>query len=436
MVGDLESERNRLAQPLPALRPVVELTPVVIDGQRWFCLQDRLDPEAAPLVVSEAAALLATLLDGRRTLGEVRTAFLLRTGVMLPEQELREFIERLDRAYLLDSVRCRARLVEQRKAFQNARERPAMFAGRAYPGSAEEVRDFFDRLFTAPNGPGGPPGPPRPRVAQALIAPHIDLHRGGPAYAWAYGALAECQPADVYLLLGTCHTPMRTPLAATRKAYATPLGAVQVAQDFIDLLESVYPGDLYADELSHRAEHSLEFQALALRYLAERTRGREPLVVPLLCGSLHEWSDGSGSPRAVAEIAAAVEALRTALQRYGRRVCLIAGADLAHVGPQFGDREVVSVAVRARVERRDREMLELICAADAEGFFRQVMSDGDARRICGLAPIYYLLALLDGVQGRLLAYHQWVDERGHGSVTYASVIFEQPEDVGTGEGKA
>lgn len=421
-----------MARPLPALRPVVELTPVVINGQRWFCLQDRLDPEASPLVVSEAAALLATLLDGRRTVGEVRAAFLLRTGVALTETELLAFVERLDHAYLLDSERCRDRLARQREEFQRAPERPAMFAGRAYPGSYGELLDFFDQLFRAPDGPGGYPEAAGAVWARALIAPHIDLHRGGVAYAWAYGALAACQPADVYLLLGTCHTPMRSPLAATRKAYATPLGSARVAHDFLDLLEAVYPGNLYVDELSHRAEHSLEFQALALCYLSRKAGAPEPLIVPLLCGSLHEWGDGSGSPLAVAEVAAAIAALRTALARYGRRVCLIAGADLAHVGPQFGDHEPVGSAVRARVEQRDREMLKLVCAGDAEGFFRHVMSDGDARRICGLSPIYYLLALLEGATGRVLTYRQWVDDQGHGSVTYAAVIFEQPEPESAG----
>ena len=36
-------------------------------------------------------------------------------------------------------------------------------------------------------------------------------------------------------------------------------------------------------------------------------------------------------------------------------------------------------------------MLESVVGVDARGFFASVAADGDARRICGLSPIYTLL---------------------------------------------
>jgi hypothetical protein len=53
------------------------------------------------------------------------------------------------------------------------------------------------------------------------------------------------------------------------------------------------------------------------------------------------------------------------------------------------------------------------------------MAVGDARRICGLAPIYYLLSLLGPCRGQLLRYSQWVDRGGQGAVTFAGVIFDE-----------
>jgi predicted class III extradiol MEMO1 family dioxygenase len=103
---------------------------------------------------------------------------------------------------------------------------------------------------------------------------------------------------------------------------------------------------------------------------------------------------------------------------------LVAGADLAHVGPQFGDQRPVGRAFSEAVGRDDLEMLEIVGRGDAEGFYRQVMRDRDARRICGLAPIYYLLSLVGPAEGRLIKYSQWIDHTGHGAVTYAGVIFE------------
>src|SRR5919109_4344854 len=74
------------------------------------------------------------------------------------------------------------------------------------------------------------------RPLRAAIAPHVDLHRGAPTYSWAYRALAEAEPAELYVVLGTCHTPVEGHFAATRKAYDTPLGAVPTDTGFLQRL--------------------------------------------------------------------------------------------------------------------------------------------------------------------------------------------------------
>jgi 3,4-dihydroxy-2-butanone 4-phosphate synthase len=50
------------------------------------------------------------------------------------------------------------------------------------------------------------------------------------------------------------------------------------------------------------------------------------------------------------------------------------------------------------------------------------MRDKDARRICGLTPIYVLCELMDG-PGEVLRYTQWVAEDQTSSVTFASAMF-------------
>jgi hypothetical protein len=106
-----------------------------------------------------------------------------------------------------------------------------------------------------------------------------------------------------------------------------------------------------------------------------------------------------------------------------RRYCLVAGADLAHVGPRFGDAEPVSRARLAQIEAEDRALLSLVTGVDAGGFFTAVAVDGDSRRTCGLSPIYALLATLPAGRGRLLRYGQWPDPQG--TVTFASVAFQE-----------
>ena len=395
------------------------------------CLYDRQDPSAGQVLVGEAGLALVALLDGSRTLPALRAAFALRTGAVLGERELADFVRHLDRANLLDSERYRARRGATVDGFRRAPTRLATHAGSAYPAEPAALRGFLDACTTRPGGPGAGPSAGGPSL-RALIAPHIDLHRGGHSYAWGYRELARRDPAELYLLLGTCHLPMSTPFAATAKPYDTPLGPVPTDRGFLDRLARRAPYDIYADEYSHRAEHSLEFQAVYLRYLG---RASDAPIVPILCTPPSDLPPG-GVPAESPTARAFLEELGATIAEDGRRVCLIIGADFAHVGPQFGDPTPVDARFARRVEAGDRAMLDLVARGDADGFYRQVVDEpagagmaGDAsavggpRRVCGLAPMYAALWLLGPGQGRVLHYDQWIDEGGAGSVTFGCVAF-------------
>ena len=253
---------------------------------------------------------------------------------------------------------------------------------------------------------------------RGLLAPHIDFHRGGPVYAWAYREVLERCDADLFVVLGTCHTGMTEPFAATLKAFETPLGPVPADREFLDALGRRYGGDLFASEGAHRVEHSIEFQAVMLRWAL----GDRPFtMVPLLASFLHEavWT-GKGA-EADGRVPRFLGALAETLAASPRRVCVVGGVDLAHVGPRFGDAEPNTSAFLAEVEREDRAMLETVIAADAPAFFASVAADGDARRICGLSPIYTFLRVLPGAPGRLLRYRQWPDPEG--TVSFCAAAF-------------
>jgi hypothetical protein len=118
-----------------------------------------------------------------------------------------------------------------------------------------------------------------------------------------------------------------------------------------------------------------------------------------------------------------LDALREVMATVPRRYCLLAGADLAHVGPRFGDPRPISRAELARVELEDRALLAVVAEGDVDTFFATVLREGDRRRVCGLSPIYALLRLLPDVRGRLLRYGQWPDPQG--TVSFASMAFEE-----------
>jgi AmmeMemoRadiSam system protein B len=388
-------------------------------------LRDPADPKISPIAVSDGAADVLMLLDGQRTLAELSNALLLR-GAAITQSQLRSFLSRLDEAGFLEGPRAEHRFQQRRLEFLGQPVRPAIHAGGAYPDGLDQLPQMLAAAYLDADGPGMLPAVRAAQAAplRAIIAPHVDLHRGAPTYSWAYKALAEAQPAELYVVLGTCHTPVAGHFAATRKPYATPLGALPADADFINHLASAWGRDLFAGEFSHAGEHSIEFQAVYLRWLGLGGEDAAP-IVPILCDSLHSLVPPGQSPLDVALVADFLQALRQTLADDGRRITLIAAVDLAHVGPRLGDRWRVDRQHQESVGRADQEMLELILQPDAEAYYAQVMSDRDARRICGLTPIYLLTALMQAEQrrGELLRYTQWVDTDQSSSVTFASAAF-------------
>jgi MEMO1 family protein len=402
----------------PRLRSL-EAFPVDQEGQRFIGLRDPSGFTEDVVLLPIPVLDIVSLFDGERSLTEIHQVISSRHGASSPPaEEIARFAERLDEAGFLDSPGFAARRRAIEEAWLASPSRPAAHAGGAYAGDAEALKAQIDGFFRSPDGTGFPvPSPGAPRL-KGLIAPHIDFHRGGPTYAWAYRALLERSDADLFVILGTCHAGMADPFSVTLKPYDTPLGPAPVDRELFEAVGRRYGHDLLASEAAHRNEHSIEFQAVMLR----RLLGHRPFtVLPVLASFLHEavWSGAEAEfdPR----VPRFLESLGESIAASDRRICVIAGVDLAHVGPRFGDAEPNTVAFLEHVAREDRKMLEAVTASEPAAFFASVAADGDSRRICGLSPIYAFLRALPGRPGELLCYSQWPDPAG--AVTYCAAAF-------------
>lgn len=403
----------------PKLRPL-EAFPVEHEGRRLVALRDPAGYTPSILLLPSAVIEIVAMLDGRHSLVDIQAELSRRYDEIVPRSDIERVVDTLDEHGFMDSARFVTRRAELDGRFLAGATRPAAHAGTAYPDAPGELRAALDAFFTAPDGPGAVAWPARAAGGlRAIIAPHIDFHRGGPAYAWAYRDLAERSDADLFVIFGTCHAGMRDPFAVTGKDYETPLGPARVDREFVEALAARAGQDCFGSELAHRAEHSIEFQAVFLTHLF--TGRREFTIVPVLASFVHEALLGGTAPDADPRVPRFLEALANAVATSGRRVAFIAGADLAHMGPRFGDPEPVSPDELATIEREDRAMLAAVAAGDARGFFDSVAADGDRRRICGLSPIYAMLRALDGGAGAVRRYGQWPDPQG--VVTFASVVF-------------
>ena len=396
----------------PRLR-AVEAFPVEHEGQRCIALRDPAGFTDQIAVLPGPLLDLVSLFDGEHPVEAIREILRRRHGEAPSVEQIAALVDRLDDAGFLDSERFRARRRATDDAFRQSPVRPAAHAGGAYAGEAAALREQIAGFFALDRSDK------RAGTLSALIAPHIDFHRGGPTYGSAYQEVLDRSDADLYVILGTCHAGMSDPFAVTLKPYDTPLGPVGVDRDFYEALAGRAGQDLLASEPAHRAEHSIEFQAVMLQSLLG---GRRPFtILPVLASYLHEAVWAGTEPEADPRVPRFLDALREAVAASSRRVCLVAGVDLAHVGPRFGDPDPNTEASLAIVEREDRAMLGSVVAGDARGFFARVAADRDARRICGLSPIYSLLRVLPEAPGRLLEYRQWPDPEG--AVTFCAVSF-------------
>ena len=120
------------------------------------------------------------------------------------------------------------------------------------------------------------------------------------------------------------------------------------------------------------------------------------------------------------EVPAFLERLKVLVRSHEGPVVFVAAADLAHIGAQFGDTQPLD-SMLGESKRRDEELLERIVNVDSRGFFETVKREGDRRRICGLAPIYFVLSMLDAQRGKMIGYKQWTD--GASSVSFTGTVF-------------
>jgi AmmeMemoRadiSam system protein B len=257
-----------------------------------------------------------------------------------------------------------------------------------------------------------------------LVAPHIDPWRGAVGYGRAYGALEAALSPDVdtFVVFGTSHAPMREPFALCRKAFETPLGVVEADLPTIDELAAGSWGfDPYADQFNHKREHSLEFQVVFLKHLMKERPFR---IVPVLAGLGAHQSTGQ-NPDGDERVVQFLRGVKRVVESRLGRTVVVAGADLAHVGPRFGDVHAYDEAGRDALELADRASLEHAVALDAAGFWSHVVSDLDRRRVCGLAPIWSLLQSVGaaGARGELLHYEQTVDRDDGSIVSHAALGF-------------
>jgi AmmeMemoRadiSam system protein B len=397
-VCPLEKGSMALNQSAPIkLRPL-DPQPIRQQGRAAIWLRDPLELSESKIVMPQPLAPLLALCDGTRDLNALRASLAVRYGLALPEATLLDILDKLDQALLLDNERSRDAEVAAREAFRCADLRRPALAGESYPEDPNQLGQLLD---------GALAGLPErsvaePAVGRGLVGPHIDYTRGASIYAQIWReAETSAREADLVVILGTDHYGGLGRITLTAQSYATPYGTLLTDGSLVRALaEAMGPEDALAEELHHRTEHSIELSAVWLHHM----RRREPCsLLPVLCGSFGYPQQSEETERIQARVEAFVGVLRAALS--GRRVLVVASADLAHVGPAFGG-PPHRLAEKALLKAADEALMATICAGRADDFMAEIVRDGNRHNICGVGPIYLALRLLAPTEGRIVAYEQ------------------------------
>jgi AmmeMemoRadiSam system protein B len=139
--------------------------------------------------------------------------------------------------------------------------RPAV-AGLFYPRDPRELKRMVDGYLAEATAEDTPP--------KALIAPHAGYIYSGPIAASAFATLAPAHATITrVVLLGPAHrVPVRGLAASSATQFETPLGAIDVDRDAIELALTL-PQVKLVDE-AHALEHSLEVQLPFLQEVLDR----------------------------------------------------------------------------------------------------------------------------------------------------------------------
>ncbi|MEZ5988939.1 MAG: AmmeMemoRadiSam system protein B [Planctomycetota bacterium] len=405
------------ADDRPRLRPldVQEIRQPDAEGLLLIDHEGLLDGQ---VFVPEGLLPVIAVFDGARSVAEIAAELGRRFGQDVPVDFVAGVADQLDERLCLEGPRVEAARRRRREAFDRLEARPAVHAGSAgYPAEPGDCAAALDDLLGRRTGHTSPAAAGGTRLA-GLVAPHIDLARGAGGYRAIYGALDDHTLPELFVVFGTSHHGGSHVLIPCGKHFDTPVGRVPVDRGLVDrLVATAGRPEVWDEELLHLGEHSVELQALMLR----RVLGDRPLrILPFLCGRL------PAEPDTDPEVAAWVDALAEVCAEVPGGVAFVAGADLAHLGPFFGDAEPVDDALLGDLAHLDRGSLDLYVQGRTGDFHAHVEEDDNPRRICGTAPMYWAATLARRLYPdcrlELLDYSQAVAEDRSQVVSHASVV--------------
>lgn len=406
---------------LPALRKDISGEIYEEDGREYVFLHDPLSYASQSVTIPIEFLPFFKFLDGLSSIETIRHKIM--DDVQdITNEEIEELIgsfldlvKFLDYLGYLDSPRFRW-MKQDLDNYLSSTIRPAYCAGSSYPSKADEIRKEFDLMFSTVSSDSIKDS------AEMIIAPHIDFRIGeasAKTYASCYYALRNIQP-ELIVIIGTSHYGSNKPLIFTEKHFETPLGTAVNATDILmNLIEDKTLTNITIDEISHRYEHSIEFQVLLSQYFF---RNKTFKILPILVNGFSVDDNSFSAEEQKESLIETIQKIKVIIEGTGLKTVYIVSADLSHVGMKFGD-DFDALEYKEAVYDYDSKLLRHITNGDSDEFYHSIVRVNDKNRICGFAPIYFAMKLKSYKDRGLLHYDFWYEKETKSAVSFAGVAF-------------
>lgn len=394
----------------PRLRPL-ETFPVPGKEGELVGLRDPSGIADVVLTVSPAALFILSKMDGETTSHEICEAFEQEAGEPLPAETLVSLLGQLEDCRFLDGG-------PFEQYYQDLQDKYCLRAVRVCDENSAltalgDSGSLFDEMLVDADAievTG--------RIV-GVVAPHLDYARGRPCYSRAYAPLQNRPAPDRVVILGTNHFGRSASVVATASAFETPLGRTPVDRAFLEKVESRC-GHLRRFELDHQREHSVELQVAWLQHLfGAESFSIVPFLCPDPCGPTGTAPyDGVG-----VDLMDFARTLRELVAEDGGDTLFVAGADLSHVGANFGDDRELDDDYLGEVRSRDRDVLDYLARGGPDEMIGHLAGNRNPTSMCSAGCMFVLATALRGARAKILHYHQAVDHPSKTCVTCAAVLF-------------
>lgn len=406
---------NSKTNPVPFIRPELDIIPVESDGKSFLYFYDMLGYTTPNFALNSQISTVLSLLDGNKSVKDLSPYF----GDGVTTDQILEYIRFLDEHCLLYSNHFKQHAETIEKEYESSSVHQSTTAGTSYPSNPGELTSFLDEAFSkyATNGL------PAKTHAKALYAPHIDPRIGLESYVKAFNSIKDLTPRRVIILATSHYSDLypkiynNKPFVISKKDFEMPLGTIKTDRQSIDLLlEQSYDAGLSEQDRAHRIEHSIELHLVFLSHLWKH----DYQIIPILVGGFDElyYMENGHLSKQVEQFSRLIN------EFFGddKDTLFLISGDLAHIGKKFGD-EAPAASLFNEVKSFDRMFMDYARKGNGQALLDLMKTNYDLYRICGFAPLYTFLKSMPGVSGRVLCYDLWDESERESAVTFGSILY-------------